>query len=89
MPETAARLRRITEIVSGHRATLIFTNTRDEAELLGGHRLGRMLGNNAVGVYHGSLDKEEREGLEEGLRSGRVRTVVTTSTSSSASTLGT
>ncbi|WP_243676249.1 DEAD/DEAH box helicase [Vulcanisaeta distributa] len=79
MPETAARLRRITEIVSGHRATLIFTNTRDEAELLGGHRLGRMLGNNAVGVYHGSLDKEEREGLEEGLRSGRVRTVVTTS----------
>ncbi len=79
MPETAARLRRIAEIVGSHRATLIFTNTRDEAELLGGHRLSRVLGENAVGVYHGSLDREEREGLEEGLRSGRVRAVVTTS----------
>ncbi|WP_243666651.1 DEAD/DEAH box helicase [Vulcanisaeta sp. JCM 16159] len=78
MPETAARLRRIAEIVGAHRATLVFTNTRDEAELLG-HRLGRVFSDNAVGVYHGSLDKEEREGLEEGLRSGRVRTVVTTS----------
>ncbi|WP_052885753.1 DEAD/DEAH box helicase [Vulcanisaeta distributa] len=78
MPEVAARVRRIAEIVSGHRATLVFTNTRDEAELLG-HRLGRVLGSNAVGVYHGSLDREEREGLEEGLRGGRVRAVVTTS----------
>ncbi|WP_243669493.1 hypothetical protein [Vulcanisaeta sp. JCM 16161] len=32
-----------------------------------------------MGVYHGSLDREEREGLEEGLRSGGVRAVVTTS----------
>ncbi len=34
-----------------------------------------------MGVYHGSLDREEREGgLEEGLRGGgRVRAVVTTS----------
>ena len=78
IPETAARLRRIAEIVSGHRATLIFTNTRDEAELLG-HRLSRVIGDDAVGVYHGSLDREEREGLEEGLRNGRVRAVVTTS----------
>ncbi len=36
MPEVAARVRRIAEIVSNHRATLVFTNTRDEAELLGG-----------------------------------------------------
>ncbi len=47
MPEVAARVRRIAEIVSSHRATLVFTNTRDEAELLGGHRLGRVLGSNA------------------------------------------
>ncbi|WP_054850264.1 DEAD/DEAH box helicase [Vulcanisaeta sp. JCM 14467] len=33
-PETAARLRRIVEIISRHKATLVFTNTRDEAELL-------------------------------------------------------
>ncbi|WP_243680302.1 helicase-related protein [Vulcanisaeta souniana] len=78
LPETAARLRRITEIINNHRTTLVFTNTREEAELLG-HRLGRVLGDNAVGVYHGSLDREEREELEEGLRNGRIRAVVTTS----------
>ncbi len=77
-PEAAARLRRIMEIASTYRTTLLFTNTRDEAELVG-HRLGRLMGSDAVGVYHGSLDREEREGLEERLRGGVVKVVVTTS----------
>ncbi|WP_069807119.1 DEAD/DEAH box helicase [Vulcanisaeta thermophila] len=77
-PETMARIRRIIEIINQHKTTLIFTNTRDEAELLG-HRLMKILGPDKIGVYHGSLDKEEREELERKLRNGEVKAVVTTS----------
>ncbi|MFB6470932.1 MAG: DEAD/DEAH box helicase [Vulcanisaeta sp. AZ3] len=77
-PEATARLRRIKEIASKYNTVLVFTNTRDEAELLG-HRLAKLMNNNTVGVYHGSLDKEEREELEKGLREGKVKVVVTTS----------
>jgi ATP-dependent Lhr-like helicase len=77
-PEASARLRRISEVAGMHRTVLLFTNTRDEAELVG-HRLSRVMGEGVVGVYHGSLDREEREGLEARLRSGDVKVVVTTS----------
>ncbi len=56
---------------------LLFTNTRDMAELLGTSLMGKM--GSLVEVYHGSLSRTRRESIEERLRRGEVKVVVTTS----------
>jgi len=57
-------------------SVLVFTNTRDMAELLGAE-LKKVV--NRAEVYHGSLSRERREAVEEGLRGGEVKAVVSTS----------
>jgi ATP-dependent Lhr-like helicase len=76
-PEAAARLNRMWELVEGHDSTLIFVNSRSNAELLGSrlHQLKR-----PVGVHHGSLPKDERIRVENDFRNGRVKALVCTST---------
>jgi ATP-dependent Lhr-like helicase len=76
-PEAAARLNRIWELVDGHDSTLIFVNSRSNAELLGSkfHQLKR-----TVGVHHGSLPKDERIRVENDFRNGKVKALVCTST---------
>lgn len=76
-PQTLARLKRIVDLVEGHERTLVFVNSRTVAEELGS-RL-RALGVTS-GVHHGSLPKEEREKIEVEFRSGRIKTLVCTST---------
>lgn len=51
-PEAAARLNRIWELVEDHDSTLIFVNSRTNAEMLGSkfHQLKR-----SIAVHHGSL----------------------------------
>lgn len=50
---------------------MLFSNTRDTAELLGNRLKGGIFGLN-VEVYHGSLSKERREGgVEELMRGGK------------------
>ncbi len=66
----------IKELMSRHNEVILFTNTRDEAELLG-FKL-RELGVN-VYVHHSSLSKEEREVIEERLKRGDIKGVVATS----------
>ena len=69
--------RRISEVVNGYSGSvLLFTNTRDMAELLGAE-LKKII--DGVEVYHGSLSRERREAVEEGLRNGDVKVVVSTS----------
>ncbi len=76
---TAARVRRIAEIVGRVRGSvLVFTNTRDTAEVLGA-LLRKVLGEDKVMVHHGSLSREERLRAEEKLRRGEVKVVVATS----------
>ncbi len=77
LPEVEARLRFITNYAKQHRSILIFVNTRDTAELLGS-KLSKS-NNLAVGVYHGSLSREEREELERKLRKGEIKAIVSTS----------
>ncbi len=77
-PEVAARLRRIWELVEGVRTTLIFTNTRPTAEMLGS-RFKMWDEKFPVYVHHGSLSQHERVRIEEMLRRGEVRAVVCTS----------
>jgi len=77
-PEAAARIRRITELVDGHRSTLIFVNSRQNAEMLG-HKFNQ-LKRFDIAVHHGSLSKEERAKIEDEFKSGVLKAIICTST---------
>jgi ATP-dependent Lhr-like helicase len=76
-PEAAARLNRIWELAENHDSTLIFVNSRTNAETLGSkfHQLKYN-----VGVHHGSLPRDERVRVENEFKSGKIRALVCTST---------
>ncbi len=76
-PEAAARLNRIWELVENHDSTLIFVNSRTNAETLGSkfHQLKRN-----VAVHHGSLPREERVRVENDFKNGKTKALVCTST---------
>lgn len=75
-PEVAARLRALWEVVEEHGKGLIFTNTRQFAEILA-HRLKAW--GKPVEVHHGSLSKEARIRAEKALKEGKVKALVCTS----------
>jgi ATP-dependent Lhr-like helicase len=77
-PEAAARIRRILELVDSHRSTLIFVNSRQNAEMLGYKFTQLQRGD--IAVHHGSLSKEERAGIEDEFKAGRLKALVCTST---------
>ena len=77
-PEAAARVRRMIELVDSHRSTLIFVNSRENAETLG-HKFTQ-LGRSDVAVHHGSLSREERALVEDDFKAGRLRAIICTST---------
>ncbi|HEU5250772.1 MAG TPA: DEAD/DEAH box helicase [Thermoanaerobaculia bacterium] len=68
---------RIGELVSAHRTTLVFVNTRKMAERIAG-QLTKLLGEAAVTSHHGSLSRDRRLDAEERLKSGRLRALVAT-----------
>ncbi|HYB67521.1 MAG TPA: DEAD/DEAH box helicase [Candidatus Acidoferrales bacterium] len=76
-PEAAARLNRIWELAENHDSTLIFVNSRTNAETLGSkfHQLKRN-----VGVHHGSLPRDERVRVENEFKNGKIKALVCTST---------
>lgn len=77
-PEAAARIRRMVELVDGHKSTLIFVNSRQNAEMLG-HKFSQ-LGRSDIAVHHGSLSKEERAQIEDDFKAGKLKALVCTST---------
>jgi len=77
-PEAAARIRRILELVDSHRSTLIFVNSRQNAEMLG-YKFTQ-LNRSDIAVHHGSLSKEERATIEDEFKAGRLKALVCTST---------
>jgi ATP-dependent Lhr-like helicase len=68
---------RITELILGHRTTLVFVNTRRLAERVA-HHLAERLGEAAVLAHHGSLSRQLRLDAEQKLKSGELRAVVAT-----------
>ena len=76
-PEAAARLNMVASLVEAHDSTLIFSNSRVNAELLGSkfHMMDEK-----IMVHHGSLPKEERVRAEEAFKNGDIRGLVCTST---------
>ncbi len=77
-PEAVTRIRRILELVDSHKSTLIFVNSRQNAEMLG-HKFTQ-LGRGDIAVHHGSLSREERAHVEDEFKAGRLKALVCTST---------
>ena len=66
--------------IKAHRMSLIFVNTRSQAEMLF-HELWRYNDDNlAIALHHGSLDVAQRRKVEAAMVAGRLRAVVCTST---------
>ena len=60
--------------------TLVFTNTRSQAEIWYQLILGaKPEWAGQIALHHGSLDKEVRDWVEQGLKAGQLRAVVATS----------
>jgi ATP-dependent Lhr-like helicase len=68
---------RLAELVRGHRTTLIFSNTRRQAERVTRH-LSERLGADRVTSHHGSLSKEQRLESERRLKAGELSALVAT-----------
>ena len=68
---------RLAALVSAHRTTLIFVNTRRLAERVS-RSLSERLGDDAVTSHHGSLSKERRLDAEARLKSGQLKALVAT-----------
>ncbi|RDE15156.1 MAG: hypothetical protein C4K47_03070 [Candidatus Thorarchaeota archaeon] len=75
---STARLRRIIELISSHGSTILFTNTRSFAEVLGAkmHAIGPPFD---FDVHHGSLSKDARMTAETRLKQGLSRAIIATS----------
>jgi ATP-dependent Lhr-like helicase len=76
-PEAAARLALVSDLVDSHDSTLIFVNSRVNAEMLGS-KFNMM--DQKIMVHHGSLPKEERVRAEEAFKARQVKGLVCTST---------
>ena len=68
---------RLAELVAEHRTTLVFVNTRRQAERLARH-LSERLGEQHVTAHHGSMAKESRLDAEQRLKRGELRALVAT-----------
>ena len=69
----------IYRLIGEHRTTLVFVNTRSQAEMIF-HELWRMNDDNlAIALHHGSLDVAQRRKVEGAMAEGRLRAVVCTS----------
>ncbi len=66
--------------IKAHRMSLMFVNTRSQAEMLF-HELWRCNDDNlAIALHHGSLDVGQRRKVEAAMVAGKLRAVVCTST---------
>ncbi len=70
----------IYEAIKAHRLSLVFVNTRSQAEMLF-HELWRYNEENLpIALHHGSLDVGQRRKVEAAMVQGKLRAVVCTST---------
>ncbi|HEX4871195.1 MAG TPA: ligase-associated DNA damage response DEXH box helicase [Nevskiaceae bacterium] len=71
-------LPRVVEQLERAASSLVFTNTRAQAERWF-EALSMAAPEHAIALHHGSLDRAAREAVEQGLRAGALRAVVATS----------
>jgi ATP-dependent Lhr-like helicase len=70
----------VMRLLAGARSAIVFCNTRSQAELW----FQSIIAADPswfefTAIHHGSLDREQREAVEQGLKTGRFRVVVATS----------
>ncbi|HTH44868.1 MAG TPA: ligase-associated DNA damage response DEXH box helicase [Oxalicibacterium sp.] len=66
--------------VDKHATTLVFTNTRSQAEIWYQNMLAaRPEWAGLIALHHGSLDKAVRDWVEQGLKAGQLKAVICTS----------
>ncbi|MBU1176185.1 MAG: ligase-associated DNA damage response DEXH box helicase [Alphaproteobacteria bacterium] len=70
----------IYEVIRRHGTTLLFVNTRSQAEMLFQGLWEINDDNLAIALHHGSLDVEQRRKVERAMTEGRLKAVVCTST---------
>jgi ATP-dependent Lhr-like helicase len=68
---------RLAALVSEHKTTLIFVNTRRLAERAAKH-LGDRIGDENVTAHHGSLAREHRLHAEQRLKAGKLKCLIAT-----------
>lgn len=68
----------VLEQVKRHRTTLIFHNTRAQAELFFHHLWLANDDQLPIGIHHGALAREQREKVEQAMVEGRLRAIVCT-----------
>jgi ATP-dependent helicase Lhr and Lhr-like helicase len=68
---------RLARLITEHRTTLVFVNTRRIAERVARH-LSERLGSDVVAAHHGSLSKERRLDAETRLKGGQLKVLVAT-----------
>ena len=68
---------RTATLAAEHRTTLVFVNTRRQAERVA-HALGERMGEGAILPHHGSLSRRLRLEAEQRLKRGELRAVVAT-----------
>ena len=68
---------RLAELAQQHRSTLVFVNTRRQAERVALH-LGERLGEDAVAAHHGSMARKLRLDAENRLKNGKIKLLVAT-----------
>jgi ATP-dependent helicase Lhr and Lhr-like helicase len=67
------------EAVYAHRTTLVFVNTRAQAEIVFQELWRRNIDNLPIALHHGSLAVEQRQKVEGAMAAGKLRAVVATS----------
>lgn len=72
-------VRDIYALIAAHRTTIVFVNTRAQAELLFQQMWDVNEGGLPIGVYHGSLSRERRQKTEALISAGKMRAVISTS----------
>lgn len=68
----------VLEQICRHRTTLIFHNTRAQAEIFFHHLWLANEEGLPIGIHHGSLSREQREKVETAMVEGRLRAIVCT-----------
>ncbi|MFW9850092.1 MAG: DEAD/DEAH box helicase [Candidatus Thorarchaeota archaeon] len=77
-PHSVARLLEIVDLIDSHQSTLVFTNTRSFAEVLGS-KMRALKPSYEFDVHHGSLAKDIRLDAENRLKQGKSKAIIATS----------
>ncbi len=76
-----ARITRVTELIAGAKAAIIFANTRQAVESIGSKliMLEKTIDFGKIGIHHSSIDKDERIKTENAFKSGDIKAIIATS----------